>query len=63
MSVWADDNDEWCGGGSIACDFGPKRCNSGVCRHYGRCMARDAEDAGQQTQTPARVDASDGGQQ
>jgi hypothetical protein len=47
MSVWADDNDEWCGGGGIACNFGPKPCRSGVCLHYSRCMARDAEDAGQ----------------
>lgn len=50
MSVWADDNDEWCGGGSMVCDFGPNPCRSGVCLHYGRCMARDAEDAGQTAQ-------------
>jgi hypothetical protein len=54
MSVWADDNDEWCGGG-MACDFGPKPCQSGVCRHYGRCMARDAEDAGQESPAVAGV--------
>jgi hypothetical protein len=58
MSVWADDNDEWCGA-SLACDFGPKPCRSGVCLHHGRCMARDSEDAGQDTPAAPGVGASD----
>lgn len=61
MSVWADDDDEWCGTGGVACNFGPKPCRSGACLHYGRCMARDVEDAGQEVPDTAGVDLPDGG--